>query len=155
MPIVTVNSLRKRKRTQADRNHDRYERLREAISSVYRSARFSGYAHDQIVERLSYIWNSDAWRKMPAYYRDMAREHQRTLSDQLYERDLVWRLGPATGPLPEKVDGWALASDGNSILGVLSRMPGALFGAHFWKGTDKAFGVWHVTNGSDDGKVKS
>lgn len=153
MPIVSVNDLRKRKRTQSDRNHDAYRRMREAISSVYRSARTSYYTHEQILERMGWIWDSDVWKKMPKYYRDMAREHQQTLADQLQERDLVWRLGPATGPIPESVDGWAMDANKNSILGVLARMPGALFGAHFWKGTDKPFSTYHATNGNEPHKV--
>jgi len=135
-----------KRRTERDRAYDRYRRTLEQLNNIYRRARDGRHTHDWILEQLIALYNRDDYKRLQAGYRSMLSAVRETHMNQLHERDLEWRLGPASGPItpvgstPGNADRWT------PELSELCRIPGALFGAHFWIGTDKPFNEYKCTN---------
>lgn len=138
------------------------------VKSLYRQAESGHWTSD----RLSANYKTDVYDH-PHYARltiadkEYIRGFRDALDGALWDK-LQWRLGSIDGPLPIGVDGWKLSTccvtaaklhatkcpicyrdlrDGASCtLGDLSRLPGALFGGHFWTGTDDVFTTYKPIN---------
>lgn len=118
--------------------------IRSRVIELWRAARRDGLTHAEVLRRYKEATTgSPHWRQLTAYERAEVFATYRALSEWMNRTELVWRLGPAKGPLPESAQGqWGDGSE----LSRLCRIPGALYGAHFWKGTDKPFGEYKATN---------
>jgi hypothetical protein len=127
----------------AQRQHARYERCRSRLVDIYRSACCFHSTHEQILDRCTTFWQSNDVQRLTIGYRDMLREVQRCHADALYQY-LDWRMGTVDGPIAEASTNDHDWSTGR--LSELSRTPGALYGAHYWIGTDRPFGEWKPIN---------
>lgn len=120
--------------------------LRSRVLTIWETARKEGRTHAQILEaRTREIYDSPVWLKLASYERAEINAFFHACSDMAYRRDIVWRLGPVEGPLPETADGMGVWGEG-SPLSTLCRIPGALYGGHFWRGTEKTFSGYTCTN---------
>lgn len=128
------------------RSKDRPQWARDLVSrviSLWEDARKNGWTHEEILRRYEEIIHSPHWRQLTQYEHAEVFATYAACSAMAYRRDIVWRLGPASGPLSEDAQGkWGEGSE----LSRLCRIPGALYGAHFWRGTDKPFGEYKPTN---------
>jgi hypothetical protein len=129
-----------KRRTERDRNYDRYERLRSRILDIYSRAKHYHWTHEQILAAMQAdVWQQSDCAKLTRDYRAMLSEVMRLSSDRLYDY-LEWRLGPQSGPIRTAGDAWT------DEMSELCRIPGALYGTHFWKGTDTPFTPYKPTN---------
>lgn len=130
----------KTRRTRGDRNYDRYERLRaRLIDTVSKHTQYQSTHADLLADERYLVWDTEDCRRLTIGYRDMLREVQRCYHEGIY-RSLEWRLGPAAGPIHTAGETWTEETS------TLARTPGALYGAHFWKGSDRLYGEWKPTN---------
>lgn len=117
--------------------------LESRILWLWQDARQDGLTFDAILTRYhSILDNSRTYPLLSEQERDRVRHTFSVCMAVNGMRDIVWRLGPESGPLPEDGQTWGEGSE----LSRLSRIPGALFGSHFWRGTDKPFGEWKPAN---------
>lgn len=132
---------------KVSRSKDRPQWARDLASvaiEIWMQAREQTRSHDWILEqRTSRIFKSSTWRMLT----DTERAHVRSTFDACsaiaWRRDLVWRLGTAEGPQPESIQGyWGEGS----LFPKLARTPGALYGGHFWKGSDVPFAEYRCSN---------
>lgn len=117
--------------------------LESRILWLWQDARRDSLTFDAILTRYRAILDNS--RTYPLLSQNERARVQHTFSVCMAVngmRDIVWRLGPESGPLPEDGQVWAEGSE----LSRLCRIPGALYGSHFWRGTDKPFGEWKPTN---------
>lgn len=149
----------------------RRDDFRAVIASAFERAKNAHETSEQLIARWA---GEDCW-KHPHFQRLTYAEigyltgYREALQDVLWRRDVIWRLGSVDGPLPENVDGWIpktccvsatklraikcpicehdLQNSTGSVLGDLARTPGALYGGHFWRGTDTPFTEYRITNG--------
>lgn len=135
---------RKRK-TLSDYQRVHRARLVGRTHDLFRRAKAYHWQHGAILEhRTDEIFGDHWYRKLTIADREYLRAVWDTLSDLQWQRDLVWRLGPAEGPVPEDQHdaGW----QEGGIFTILCRQPGKLYGAHFWRGTDLPFNSYACTN---------
>jgi hypothetical protein len=118
--------------------------LQARVITIWDDARKRGLTHDQILTgRQTEIFESPHWGQLSHRERAEINAWFHACSEMAQRRDLVWRLGPKSGPLPEDVQGqWGEGSP----FPPLARTPGALYGAHFWRGTDRPFNAYTCTN---------
>lgn len=134
-----------KKRTEADRRLDRHERLRARVNDIYRRARKSHLTHAAILDALTAeVYDHPDYQRIGTYYTGQLAAQARTWQDRMWAEDLIWRLGPAAGPFTEaeNADRWAEGQGASA----LCRIPGALYGGHFWAGTDCPFTEYKATN---------
>lgn len=109
--------------------------LEQHVISIWDTARREGHTHAQILARYAAeVAGSPRFAQLSGVERACIFATFLACSEMANRRDLEWRLGPSTGPLPLP-HVWGEGS----ALSQLARTPGALYGAHFWRGTDKAF----------------
>jgi hypothetical protein len=131
----------------ADTQYRRYTRLKSRALDIYRRAVAYKLSHERILELHRELYADPAWKRLTQAGRFAISELMGQAQSSLYETgQLVWRLGPETGPLPEDCDGWKATETGPGPLSVLCRQPGKLYGAHFWAGTDTPFSPYVSTN---------
>lgn len=144
-PVVRQQDGRREGKPRASRskNRDMWARdLRFRVIFLWEDARKNGWTHEEILGRfISIKAHSLTWPKLTA-----AEQHDiwtvwDTCQAVAYHRDITWRLGPAEGPLPEDSQVWGEGTE----LSRLARIPGALYGGHFWRGTDKPFGEYKAS----------
>lgn len=151
-----------------DRKIAERRRLVSRVGSIFSDTAAFHRTSDVHRDRIkTAIYDDPAYKLLSISDREYLRGVIDTLHDQQW-RSMVWRLGPETGPLPEHEDGWKVPScclvaiklkatkcpicyhdlrDGSScILGDLSRTPNALYGGHFWPGTDIPFTEYKCIN---------
>lgn len=110
------------------------------IQSVFSETRAYQLTSDQQLARITErVYRHPDYSRLTRYERGYLRGVQDTLQTQLWQ-DVVWMLGPATGPTREALTEWT------EEMSVLCRKPGELFGGHFWKGTDKTYTDYKATN---------
>lgn len=112
--------------------------LEHRVISIWETARRQQLTHAEILRRYREEIRGDT------RYLQLSNEERACIfatylacSEMANRRDLEWRLGPSSGPLPLPHI-WGEGSQ----LSALAREPGALYGAHFWHGTDKPFGEY-------------
>lgn len=130
--------------TYGRREHARYERMRSRLVDLFRKHIVYKSTFATILTDLQELRDSTAYRKLPAYRRDMLAEVTRMWWDRINECHLDWVLGTAEGPIAE-----ARTNDHDWSTGRLSelaRTPGALYGAHYWRDSDRLYGEWKPTN---------
>ena len=130
-----------KRKTRADYNYERYAALRMRLIDTYRKHVQFKSTHVVLLEDVTrLVWNDPKFARLPQYYRGCLREVSRVWSDRIYELHLDWRLGPASGPVRTAADAWT------DEMSELSRTPGALFGAHYWRDSDRLYGAWKAVN---------
>jgi hypothetical protein len=127
----------------ATTEYNRYERVRARACNVYSLAITCRMTHTDILARMVEIYDSADCKKLTTAYRFGLSATVRVLSDNLWQTHLEWRLGPAEGPLPEPHQD---AGGEGKPLSILCRIPGALYGGHYWKGTNRPFTEYKPTN---------
>lgn len=116
--------------------------LEHQTVSLWETARRQHLTHAEILDRYrTEIQESTRYSQLSNEQRACVFATFLACSEITSRRDLEWRLGPASGPLP----GPHVWGEG-STLSTLAREPGALYGAHFWSGTDKPFSEYKPTN---------
>lgn len=126
------------RRTEADRNHERYELLRARIIDCWGQAKRYQTTHTQLLDRLqSVVWLTPEYNHLGEAHKFGLREVSRGCSDLTYQ-SVEWVLGDANGPIPE---GRGRHDWTTGRLSQLSQDK-ALYGAHFWTGSDKLWGEW-------------
>jgi hypothetical protein len=130
------------RKTRADRNYDRYAELRARMIDAYRSAIHFKSTHTDLLARLrERIYETKEYRSLPEKYKGMLSECSRCWGDRVNELHLVWRLGNAEGPITS-----ARPGEWTEALSELANKPGALYGSHFWAGSDRLYGDWKPIN---------
>lgn len=132
------------RRTLQDRRADWRHSLQGNIDSVYRAAVHGHWTHTRILAELGdHLYRHVRYGRLTIRDREYLRGYTFAHAHVISERHLVWRLGPASGPCAEDVQGtW----NETTPFSELCRIPGALYGAHFWRGTDQPFGEYKPTN---------
>lgn len=120
--------------------------LESRVITIWEDARKNGHTHEALLEaRKARIFDSPHWRQLTQGERARIIAFWNACNDMAYRRDLVWRLGPKDAPLPETLHGMHDWTEG-SPLPELSRISGALFGGHFWRGTENPFSGYTCIN---------
>lgn len=128
-------------RTRSERRYDRYITLRTRLIDTIRAAiAFKSTHADLLARETALVWDTPTFQSLTVSQRDCLCEVQRVWRDRLYECHLEWRLGPASGPTRTAGDPWT------EDMSVLSGTPGALYGAHFWRGSDRLWSEWQCIN---------
>jgi hypothetical protein len=135
-----------KRRTEADRNYDRFVALRSRLIGLTRQAIAEHWTHENLLaEEQRLIFTVPAFHKLTQVDRARLREVRSVWRDRINQELVIWRLGPESGPLPETAHGIHDWPEGGE-LSTLCRQPGKLYGAHFWRGTDQPWGEWKATN---------
>ena len=119
------------------------------LNDIYSRARSFQSDHDTIMADVCAVWDSPEVKRVSQAIRAYLRGYRDALSTALWQ-EMEWRLGPADGPLSheDQKRGWmSLDRPNGGKLSILCREKGALYGGHFWKGTDKPFTAYHCING--------
>lgn len=119
------------KRTEADRNHERYNLLRGRLRSMFLDAIRGHWTHTRIIEeRTKRVLDTPEYRKLTQAYAFGLTAIAGEWFDIISRDYMDWRMGPESGPTRfAHVDPW---TDADSELCRTKNM----FGGHFWKGTD-------------------
>jgi hypothetical protein len=133
------------RRSSSQRRYDRYEMLRgRLIDTVRKHITFRSTHAELLADERRLVFDTKEYRSLTIGQRDCIREVQRVWHDRIYELHLEWILGTAEGPI---ADDWSTGR-----LSDLSRTPGALFGAHVWKGSDRLYGEWKPLHPAKEAK---
>lgn len=122
-----------KRRTNADRQYDRYESLSTRMRDIFRAAIQNKSTHAEILAQLSRdIYDNPERNKLTQVYQfglsTIAREWFSRINDML-----DWRMGPESGPTRyAHKDPWTPADS------ELCRRK-EMFGGHFWEGSDKCY----------------
>lgn len=132
-------------RSKSQRRYDRYSDMRgQLIDIIRKHIQYKSPHADMLQEENSRIFHTKAYCSLTISQCDCLREVQRCWHDRIYELHLDWRLGTVDGPVSEASTNDHDWSTGR--LSELSRTPGALYGAHYWKGSDRLYGEWKPIN---------
>lgn len=127
--------------TVSQRNFDRYTAFRMRQADIYRKHIQYKSTHAAILADLTRsIYDDPQYAKLPQIYRFALSEISGQWLSRIHELHLVWQLGPESGPIRSAGDEWT------PEMSELSRTPGALFGSHYWKDSDRLFGEWKAIN---------
>lgn len=120
-----------------------YLQLASTLMGIYSRAESFHLTHDRILElKRTEIYETPSYHRLTRYEMGYLQGISEGLSSSLWRHSVVWRLGPAAKPLAEDAtDRW----DGGPLT-ILCRVPGALWGGHFWKGTNIPFTAYQPTN---------
>lgn len=141
------------RRTQADRNLERAQRIAGNLRGLYARARREHWSHARLIVELGPEKSRAAG--LTQYWHGYIQGTCDTEAAAIWRDCVIWRLGTEAGPLepetgpgsPGADRGWTPGPDGTpGPLSALAGTPGALFGAHFWRGTAIAFTPYEVTN---------
>lgn len=125
-----------KRRTEADRNHDRYEMLRQRLTDIFKQAIRCHYTHDRILEERSALFAMPEYKKLTQGCAFGLHEISRVWFDRISQEHLVWRTGPESGPTrTSHRDPWTEAES------ELCRTK-TMFGGHFWDNTDVCYNGW-------------
>ena len=120
--------------------YNRHKRVHARIADIYARADAFKLSHDRILDLLSELYASHDYRRLTSYYRGMAVGQREALASALWQK-LEWRIGPVDGPVSDDIHkAWL------EPLPTLCRVPGALYGAHYYAGTDKTFNLYKPIN---------
>jgi hypothetical protein len=134
------------KRQTTQYNH--WLNIKNGLSSIYSQAIAYRLSHDRIVEKLSALYLTNSYKRLTVYHLGYARGLNDGYMADIWQNHVVWMLGPASGPTRIVHAAWT------EEMSVLCRIPGALYGGHFWtdddgKPTDRVFTDYKPTNGEN------
>lgn len=129
----------------ATTSYNRGERIKARILDVYARARAFRLHSDTIRDLLTPIYQSADYRKLTQWQRGYVAGLIDGNRNELWNRHVVWMLGPASGPIRVAGTEWT------DQMSRLSRLPGELYGGHFWlddngQPTDRPFTDYKPTN---------
>lgn len=126
---------------RADLSFRRYTLLKMRIGDIYRKHIQFKSPHTAILEDLKRsVYETNEYRRLPAFYRFTLSEYSGWNLNRIHCDYVEWRLGPESGPIRVAGDPWT------DEISALCNTPGALYGSHFWIGSDRLFGEWKPTN---------
>lgn len=130
------------RRSKSQLRYDKFSALRSRMVDIYRKHIQLQSTHDRLsADVAESIYNHPHYRKLTIGQRDCLREVRTCWSDRIWELHVDWRLGTALGPIVRENFAWT------PQLSVLCRIPGALYGGHYWRGSDRLYTQWASTNG--------
>ena len=122
-----------KRRTNADRNYDRYERVSTRVRDTFRMHIRAKSTHATILSSLSDIYDTADCKRLTQSYRFGISVIVREWFGQINENHLEWCTGPAAGPTRRAhKDPWTPA---DSALCTAKEM----HGGHFWAGSDRPY----------------
>ena len=129
----------------ATTEYNRFQRVRGAVGNAYSLTIAFQSTHTALLDKLTAIYNSADYKKLSNYYRGYIAGIVDSLSAEISRNYLAWCLGPSTGWTRNSAEPW------NEEMSTLCRLPGQLYGGHFWtddKGqpTQKAFNGYTCIN---------
>lgn len=131
----------------AGTEYRRSQRVISRLQSIYSSVIAYRLPHTSLLEKLAELYQSSDYKRLTPYYRGYVAGLQSGLDADISRNHLVWMLGPSTGPTHNThTDPW------DDEMSRLCRLPGQLYGAHFWTDddgkpcTDRPFGEYKPTN---------
>jgi hypothetical protein len=87
------------------------------------------------------VYDDPQYKKLNGTYQFGLHEVARCAMDDIWHRHCEWRNGPASGPVRTAIkDAWT------EQMSELARTPGALYGGHFWKNSDRPYTEYKATN---------
>lgn len=124
--------------------------FRDRLASLYHQAHDYQWLADHLSDRIAQeIYNHPDYRKLTREDRGYLSGYRDSLQSRLWFEQVIWRLGPESGPLTadEQDRGWMTTSNPEGgKLSILCRQKGKLYGGHFWIGTEKPYTEYRVTN---------
>ena len=124
----------------ATTSYNRYQRMKGRQDDIFARARAYKFTHEQMLAARTALYETADYQRLTYAQRFGLSELWSYEQSVLWREDLEWRLGPASGPVRTAHDPWT------EEMSQWSRQPGALFGAHFWKGTDRPFSEYSAIN---------
>lgn len=125
--------------------YNHYLRVRNGLQSIYAQAIAFRWTHATILEKRSALFATNSYKRLTVYYTGYMAGLDDGLMADIWRNHIAWCLGPSTGPTRQAHTEWT------EEMSALCRIPGALYGGHFWlndddKPTDKAFTDYACTN---------
>lgn len=131
--------------------YNHFTRVRSRLADLY--ARVIAYqsTHAQCLELRVELFASDSWHRLTRYHRGYIMGQDNARMQDIWQRYIVYMLGPASGPTR------IVGTEWTEEMSQLSQAPGALFGGHFWLDTNgqptrHAFTPWTCSSNPTDGK---
>lgn len=126
-----------KRRTEADRNHDRFERVSTLLRDTFRKHIFYKSTHaDILADITANVYSSPDCLRLTQSYRFGISVIAREWFSRINEDHIEWRTGPAEGPTRRSnKDPWTPA---DSALCDAKEM----HGGHFWAGSDRPYNEW-------------
>lgn len=129
----------------ATTSYNRGKRVESAIRDIYSRAVAFHFTADRITELMSAVWQSADARKLTGYQLGYVWGIADMLREDIWRNHVAWMLGPSSGPSRQVPSEWT------EEMSRLCRLPGQLYGGHFWtddngQGTDKVFTEYKPTN---------
>lgn len=126
--------------------YNRRVRVESKIGSIYSNAVAVRSSCDAVSAEILAVWQSPDYLRLPAFERGYVHGLEHGLNADIWRNQVCWRLGPSTGPTRTAIkDAWT------AEMSTLCRLPGELYGGHFWldddgNPTDKVWTDYKVTN---------
>jgi len=125
--------------------YNRHRRIVGRLNDIYARAIAFRVTHARILEEMSALYTLPDYKRLTTYYLGYIAGLQAGLDADIWRNHIVWMLGPASGPTR------VVHSEWTAEMSTLCRIPGALYGGHFWtddggKPTDKVFTDYKPTN---------
>ena len=119
----------------------RFNDFKTRISGIYMRVHIYHLSHDRQMEILTAeLYNHPDWKRLTRYELGYLRGLMDAKQNELWNA-VIWRLGPSSGPTRDVHTEWT------EEMSALCRIPGALYGGHFWKDKpDIAYTPYACTN---------
>ena len=122
-------------------NYNRFRAFRIRVNDVFSRVHRFHLSHDEQLALLTkYVYEHPDYKRLTQYELGYLRGLIDTKQNEVWNA-VIWRLGPSTGPTRDAMSTWT------DEMSTLCRIPGALYGGHFWKDRpDVTYTPYTVTN---------
>lgn len=129
----------------ATTSYNRGERVKAKVKDIFARAIAFHFSADKLTAELAAVWHSADYLRLTAYQRGYIQGLVDELRADIWRNHVIWMLGPSTGPSR------VVHSEWTEEMSTLCRLPGQLFGGHFWtddsgRPTDHVFTEYKATN---------
>jgi hypothetical protein len=129
----------------ATTEYNRQQRVTNRLRDIYARAIAYRFTADKIHDELAALYASADYKRLTRYSMGYVAGLAAGYSADIWQNHVIWMLGPSAGPTR------IVHSEWTDEMSTLCRLPGQLYGGHFWtddngQPTDKPYTEYKPTN---------